>query len=187
MFLYDFHQGDLSWLVRIHDFPPYIAKTGGIRNRLILIRVPSCSSNIFESLYAVSNKYIFVMRNRLTLEIHIHQNTISESNQSPSIQISVNLWVFTESTINHMFSDEFCPVFVKPICDEYRNIILPGISRSCTALGKQFHLYFFYFLSAGRCFLVRRDACYCFWLCIRVSKGGRPSNRLKNQYTHVCS
>ena len=35
------------------------------------------------------------------------------------------------------------------------------VSRSCTALGKQLHLYLFYFLSEGRCFLVRRNTRYC--------------------------
>ncbi len=47
--------------------PPYIAKTGGIPQSAHSYTGPIVSSNIFVSaLYAVSNKYIFVMRNRLT-------------------------------------------------------------------------------------------------------------------------
>ena len=71
-----------------------------------------------------------MMSNSLSLEIHINKNSVSQSDKSTSIYISIDLRILAESGIYYMFSTEFGSVFVETIGYEDGNIIGPSIARS---------------------------------------------------------
>ena len=116
-------------LIRINNLAPHIAKTSSIDNRLIFKRVPSVLTGILILRNVITAKYVFMMRYRLPVEIHSHENIIAITNELASINEMINLRVFREARIYDVLSGECCLIFIEPIRHKDRNIVAPSVSR----------------------------------------------------------
>lgn len=70
-----------------------------------------------------------MMRCRVSLELHRHENTIAQTDQPSGVEIPVNLRILRPPVINHMLVDEVGLVSIEPIRDKDWDVILPGIPR----------------------------------------------------------
>ena len=69
-----------------------------------------------------------MVRNRLPLEVHGHQDLVPEPNQPASIAVAVDLRILRPPVINHMLIHKVSLVAIEPVGDEDWNIILPGVA-----------------------------------------------------------
>ena len=71
-----------------------------------------------------------MVRNRRTLEVHIHKNPITQSDKPSCVNVSVNFRKLGKTTIDYVFIVELRPVFIESVCNKHWNVICPAISRS---------------------------------------------------------
>lgn len=97
MLLKDFQKRDLPARRLVDDPPPNITEHACVLDRLVLIRIPSRPTDLFVLQRVVVAPNIVVVRYGFTLEVHVYEDFVSESDESTRVKVTVDLWVFGES------------------------------------------------------------------------------------------
>ena len=118
-------------LVSIDNFSPDIAKAGSVNDWLLLERVPTIFASVSILRNIVTNINVLMVRDRLPLEVHVNQNIVTMPNQSPGVNISIDLRILGKPGIDDVLSREFRFVFIESIRYKHRNIVAPSVSRRC--------------------------------------------------------
>ena len=130
MLLGEFLDRQETRTVDVDDLPPNIAERSGITNRLVLERIPPVSTCGFVSYTIILAPNIIVMGHRWALEIHIDQDAISKTYESPGVDVAIHFRILGESSKYDMLTRKLCSIPVKPSRKKYGDVVAPRISRS---------------------------------------------------------
>ena len=122
----------LSARIRIDHLTQQRTILTGSLNRLVLPRIPACFANILVLLLVEIHINCLVVLNRWPLEVHIHQNSITQPDKPGCVDVPINFRELREPRVDDMLVFELCPILVESVCNEYRNIICPAIAWRST-------------------------------------------------------